>query len=1314
VSRSAVRAKGVSSATQANRSPVPQSGVMSTAAVSESLQGGHPLPHSTRQRMETAFQRPFDGVRVHTDARSDQLARDHGAQAFTVGHKVAFANGQYRPNTPSGDHVLAHELSHVAQQGGATTAVQNRAPTLEGSDALEVAAETAATRVSRGEFAGSVGRLTTRGRIMCRAANNRRRPSTAMPTTTPAEPTEARARVDNPPEAKEEAPTLEEAEKGERDTPRPVEAATAATAATPAATAAAAADRAPPRVAPEPSEDTADAKDEAKAEEESKAAQAEAKSDEPAGEAPKEAAAPTRPTDDPAFLRVKARAAAVATRQGHNNPAERKAAEAQAAAKGPSNEVEGAAAGNQVAKMAEQEPKAFDKAKFKAALLAKIAQIAPGSIEEIDEFKSSGKSEQLKSGVTSQVASSKSESEGAIKETSEEAPSTAGVEPKTVTPQPPTEPGAPPGSIGGADAAPKPKSDAEVSQEEGKKEVEQKWADAKLTEDKLRRGQEPEFDAAISARSDAEKHAEEAPLEYRKQEEGMLASAKQDASASADQGVGSMYGTRGDKFSSIQAGQDTAKSDDEAARIKATNDIKAIYDETQTQVKGRLSTLDEDVNTTFDTGADTAAKNFADTVERREEAWRDEHPVLSVAERLGWPVDLSRIYEQVKQEYITEMDGVIDRVATIVETGLNEAKKLLDAGRKRFDAAVTAKSDVLGDVGKAAVAKFQADFDTLESEVKNHEKQLVDSLAEKYVKRLDEINKAIDKMNADNRGWVGRAVDSASEALEIYEKIKAMLARFGEIVDAILDDPGAFLSNLIAGVKAGVGQFLGNILTHLKKGLMEWLFGAAASAGIEIPETFDLMGIIKMVLGILGLTYANFRARAVAIVGEPIVAAMETAVEIFRVLLTEGIGGLWRYIKDMVGDLKTMILDGIISWVKEKIIVAGITWIIGLLNPAGGLVKIAQAIIGIVDFFLTRGSQIMALANAVLNSLSAIVSGSIGAMAGAIEGALAKAIPVTIGFLAGLAGIGGVSEMIQEQIAKAQKPVNKAIDWVINKAVALAKKIGGLFGGKKKDKKEEDDIQETDDPQHDAKVAAGLADIPSEEAKRVEDGGIAEEDAQKVAIAIKAKHPIFKTMDVVDGGEDWDYSYTASQRRTADGTRKRKQLVKPLKFNRSNLEGQWIGKAKEEADKAAASGEDLRHIKPWAVLRDEVRMALELQPMDDAAKTLKGAKFAVSGKPNQESIQERARYWLQAKNSDMSNLWIGKRKENRDKRDRFDPDPSATKKATKEAKKDYDESLDSIIAHEEKVAKSSEASAADKARAERNKKRKERRRDMDE
>jgi hypothetical protein len=250
-------------------------------------------------------------------------------------------------------------------------------------------------------------------------------------------------------------------------------------------------------------------------------------------------------------------------------------------------------------------------------------------------------------------------------------------------------------------------------------------------------------------------------------------------------------------------------------------------------------------------------------------------------------------------------------------------------------------------------------------------------------------------------------------------------------------------------------NFVGNIVQHLQKGLMGWLFGAMAEAGIQLPESFDLKGILTLILQVLGMTYNFIRARAVKLFGEKVVKALETGAEIFQVLISKGIAGLWEYIKEQVSSLADAVIDGIKSFVSESIIKAGITWIIGLLNPAGAFIKACKAIYDIIIFFVERGSQILALVNAVLDSVTAIANGAIGVAASAVENALSKAVPVVISFLAALLGVGGISEKIRSIITKIQEPIGKAIDWVIGKAYNLVKAAGKLLGfGKSQEGKE--------------------------------------------------------------------------------------------------------------------------------------------------------------------------------------------------------------------------------------------------------------------
>jgi len=81
---------------------------------------GQPLEDGTREFMEPRFGHDFSRVRVHTDSKAAESARAVNAQAYTVGKDVVFGSNEYAPGTTGGRKLLAHELTHVLQQGMST------------------------------------------------------------------------------------------------------------------------------------------------------------------------------------------------------------------------------------------------------------------------------------------------------------------------------------------------------------------------------------------------------------------------------------------------------------------------------------------------------------------------------------------------------------------------------------------------------------------------------------------------------------------------------------------------------------------------------------------------------------------------------------------------------------------------------------------------------------------------------------------------------------------------------------------------------------------------------------------------------------------------------------------------------------------------------------------------------------------------------------------------------------------------------------------------------------------------------------------
>jgi hypothetical protein len=89
-----------------------------SSAISAARSGGASLDDATRSKLEAGFGTDLGAVRVHTGPQAAGIARDIQARAFTHGNDVFFGKGEYRPDTPDGQHVLAHEVAHTVQNSG--------------------------------------------------------------------------------------------------------------------------------------------------------------------------------------------------------------------------------------------------------------------------------------------------------------------------------------------------------------------------------------------------------------------------------------------------------------------------------------------------------------------------------------------------------------------------------------------------------------------------------------------------------------------------------------------------------------------------------------------------------------------------------------------------------------------------------------------------------------------------------------------------------------------------------------------------------------------------------------------------------------------------------------------------------------------------------------------------------------------------------------------------------------------------------------------------------------------------------------------
>jgi hypothetical protein len=691
-----------------------------------------------------------------------------------------------------------------------------------------------------------------------------------------------------------------------------------------------------------------------------------------------------------------------------------------------------------------------------------IEAASPKNLEEASEFKDSGKASKVKDQVAGMVGKNKEAAEKDIKDKTEEAPDMSKGEPKPVTPMADEKPGPKPAGVGAANAMPPPATAAEINLNKGPADINKEMADAEITEETLKTSNEPDMVQAVEEKKAAEKHSAEAPQAYRQQEAEILGGAKADVDQKSKQGLAGMHQSKVGALAKISGDKGRTKSADEAKRAKVAADMETIYGKTKADVTKILDGLEPKVTKAFETGEKAAREGFEKTVgdqmsaykKKRYSGWRGK--LRWVRDKfVGMPSEVNAFYERGKAQYLKAMDVVISDVADIVGKDLTAARSRIAEGRAEIKKYVDGLPKDLKKVGREAEEKMSAQFEALESDVDSKQDELVSTIANKYVESSNALDSRIDELKAENQGLVQKAFNAIKNAIGVILKLKDLIVnvikKAVSVIGEIISAPIQFVKNFFGAIKAGLNKFMGNIEKHLLDGLLGWLTGALGGAGIKLPAKLDIAGVFDLVMQILGLTWANIRKKIVKHIGEPAMGRIEGTVEWIKKLVTTGPAALWEFVSDKLSNLWDVVIGGIQDFLIGKVIKAGITWLLGLLNPAAALVKAVMALYNIVMFIIERGQAIAEFVNSVLDAVIDVARGNFGTVAGKIEDALAKALPLAIGFLASLLGLGGVSDKVKEVVNKVRKPIDKVLDKLIGGVVAKGKALFGkakAFGKK--------------------------------------------------------------------------------------------------------------------------------------------------------------------------------------------------------------------------------------------------------------------------
>ncbi|TXL89381.1 DNA/RNA non-specific endonuclease [Streptomyces sp. IB2014 016-6] len=765
--------------------------------------------------------------------------------------------------------------------------------------------------------------------------------------------------------------------------------------------------------------------------------------------------APVKPSPAQAagFRKVKADVAAKKTRLAAHPPAVGEAKASQDAAVAPPDDREAQGKAANAEKMDAAKPGEFDKAAFIEAVDKAIDAQAPKNLDEADKFSKSGKADQVKAEVDGKVTDGKESSAKDIDTATKAPPDTSAAKEKEVTPLTPDQPPGNPGAPSAADAVPAKQPPAVTDFSEGPAQNDQAMADAEVTEEQLAKGNEPEFNEALSAKKTSEADAAKAPAKGRAAEDQQLAEAKAGAAASGAQAMTALTATRGAAGKEVDGGKGETKSKDEKKRAEVTAKLQKVYDGTKKDVEETLSGLDKKVDTAFTSGEKAARDAFTADHKRRMKKYKDKrYSGLMGKGRwvkdkfAGLPKAANDLYQEARKLYVSQMQTVISSVADIIGAELGRAKARIAKGRAELKAEVDRLPADLKAFGEEAAKDFAGKFDDLEATVDEKSEQLVQDLATKYTAALNKIDEEIKKLQEANKGLIDKAKDAIVGAIKTINELKnlllGILAKAASAIMKIIKDPIGFLGNLVTAVGAGLNLFITNIADHLKTGVVSWLLGTAVKAGLELPARFDLKGIIQIIGSLLGLTWDNIRARVTRKgVPEEAMSQVESSVPVAQSLAREGPAGAVKEIQAETGDLKATILSKLTTYLIPTVLIAGITWILSLLNPASAFVRAVKGIIDIVTFIVTQGAQIADFVNAVLDAVIQIANGAQAGVPKLVESALAASVPLLIGFLAALLGIGGLANKVRSVFQSVSRPVTRAIDKIVDFIARRAKAL---------------------------------------------------------------------------------------------------------------------------------------------------------------------------------------------------------------------------------------------------------------------------------
>ncbi len=966
--------------------------------------GGSPLPESLRSRFEQRFGFDFGAVRVHTDGNAIGAATALGARAFTVGDHLFFGAGEYQPTSTQGQRLIAHELTHVVQQGADPRRVRRR-PILSWQ-----LGDTTFFKARTGEVIELPEDMTAE-----------------QATKLEDEAIAAERRLAELP-APKPVPEAHKASPKPGKTPLPKQKPRSKR-------------RGGGKAPPKATEATASLK---KAVGGGKVAQYLATK------------------GGPVLAQGVAKLSKLKENEQTHEDAGEKLKRSEEAVVIPASEEQATGNVGQVSVVGARPTPVVDETKGARTLARSLAANVPTSIGVLDNFKRDKKAQHTGAQVLAVVQEDKNATVAAFGDVKLSPPPVPSGHEAVLLPSAEGAPPTPAMQLGRGAIAPLQKEHTDVG--DYGKQADAKLTEEGVSQGQLDMVDSGDLAEANKEKTAMNKFAVTEPVAVQRMANDERKKVDVELAHEEQLGRGALANRRRSALTATGGKQKDTRTALEKKRDAVAKEINDRYAQVQTKVTKRLADLEIEAMKRFDDGNSAAATAFEADVNRELEAYKDDR----YSGWFGWArkakdwllgMDklpaVKAIFENNRTAFVNRIEKLVADIAADTARAVRECHDELTTSRKQIDEYVAGLEPALQDIGKKAATEMGDKLAELDKTISRKEEELKEKLQEKQTAAIKAIDEKIEKMKEAMSGMlakVGRLLLYAAKKFFTWalEKVGFSLATIENIINkgiavlkAIFTGPIQFVKNLIDAAKLGFTNFAKNFVTHLKDAVFEWLTGSLD--GITLPESWTVKGIVGVIFQLVGITWANIKKALVKLIPEPVVEGLKTTFGLVKTLVSDPMAA-WEEIKDMGEELKRTFVASVTDWIKATVVEQAVKTVLALFVPGAGIVRAVIAIYDTIVFFIQKARDIMQMIGSFLGSITEIAAGNIAAAALALENGLARGLKLVIAFLAKFLRLDGITAKIREVLSKVRSKVDSVLDRVAGWVVGMAKKAGKLLG----------------------------------------------------------------------------------------------------------------------------------------------------------------------------------------------------------------------------------------------------------------------------